>query len=254
MYEKCRFQHFLETFYRTFRQFSLKVGSVKIGKSIQTVEMEVKIVLLFLVLVLGRCNSSFLKTLDKGLTAAATESPDYGFIGLPDLSSTTEENSLEAPDHPEYTQTVNDEETQAIEIELRNGFMFRLMMTVIADWNEDFNDITSATFKQLASKLGSELADFVGEKLELNVANVTNFKLVEVQPRKDSSEIYVTFVVLSTMELVGEDLSNVISNQINLYERINEYKASIDEFTMENLSEKDAHQYKEEWKLLESGK
>lgn len=206
---------------------------------------EIVVCLLF---VLTGCNSSYLKTFDE-LIAEPTDLPPLEFTVSPDWSSTTatmEEVETEAPEiHLAQSESTNSYETQPIE--LHNGPVFRLMMTVVTKWNDDFMERTSPLFNKLASELGSELMDFIDNSQEESEINVTNFKLVEVLPSKDSSEkVYVTLVVLSKKDFNGEDLSNAISSRIISHGGIYEYKATIEGFVLENISREEAQDYDEE--------
>ena len=217
-------------------------------------KIKVNEIVLCLLVVLSVCNSSFLKTFDNDLTAAATEMPSIEFTLTPDLPSTeitTEEISTETPEEAEPThfidQPVEDvlsHETQPAET--HNGSLFRLMMTVYTKWNDDFMEKTSVTFNKLATELGGELIDFIDNSYELAEMNVTVFKLVEVRPSKDSLEkVYVTFIVSSKKEFKSENLRNLISNRIISQGGIYEYKVTIESFVLESISREEAQDYED---------
>ena len=215
------------------------------------VQFKVKENLLCMLLLLSGCNSSFIKNSDTTLSAEATETPDLASS----VETITEENFLEAPDQSDDGLQFYNDETQPIETELRNGLMFRLMMTFAKDWNDDFSEKSSIAFYNLATELGEELKEFVDEKLKLKGLNGTEFKLVEASPSQDSlKKMYATFLVSSINELSGEDLSNSILNQINLYEGIIEHKVTNDGFVLENISEEEAKKYDNVLSLFDAGK
>lgn len=202
------------------------------------VQVKVKEIVLCLLVVLSSCTSSSLKSFDRILTEETTETQDLPPAIDEDFVETPEDSIL-ADDPLANLKPIDEEETLPAEIELKGGKLFLLRMTVAAEWSDEFDDKTSAAFNNLATELGAELKTFVEKKLEVNE---TEFKLIEVQPIKASSEaIYVTFLVSSVTELNGEDFSNAISNQINLYEAIEKFKVMTNDFAVENVTEEDLH-------------
>lgn len=225
-------------------------------------KVKVNEIILCLLVLLSGCNSSFLKSFDNELTADVTENPSIEFTATPDLPSaepTTEENVTEAaqPDHrnrtdfehivkPSHPEVERNNSSVTQPIDRNNNSIFRLMMTVFAKWNDQFMEKTSSTFTTLANELGVELMDFIDNSQESNAINVTDFKLVEVLPSKDSSEkLYVTFVVTPSKEFAGEDLSNAISSRILNHGGIYEYKATIEGFVLEKITREEAQDYDE---------
>ncbi|CRL07756.1 CLUMA_CG020710, isoform A [Clunio marinus] len=140
--------------------------------------------------------------------------------------------SMSASDETKHVKTIN------------SGTCFRLMMTVVEKWSDEYLNRNSEKFKTLASGLGMELIDLIDNSKESTEPNMTTFKLVEVVPSKDSPDkIYVTFIVTSKNEISGEDLSIAVSTQISLYQSIYEYSATSDGFVVENISEEIAESY-----------
>lgn len=221
---------------------------------------------LSVLLLFGACNASSLKLTDKLLTEGASEIQNFATTELvdglstdePTYSETTgtdrydEQSIVNSPASMVSIESLRSDETKAVEI--HNGSLFRLMMTIFTTWDDDFMEPSSETFKNLSNGLGSELIDFIDNSQEATELNVTNFKLVEVQPSKDSMEkIYVTFLVSSKKELSGEDLSIAISNRIILYGGIYDYKATVEGFVLENISQEVADQLVEKRAACDSG-
>lgn len=221
--------------------------------------VKVKFIVGCLLLVLSVCNSSFITRthFDNDLTEEASETPIAEFTETPDVSSaeiTTEENVSVAPEQNEameleYAPPTIDEVTilnETLSSELHIGSVFRLMMTVVTKWNDEFMERTSPMFKTLSTELGAELIDFIDNSQEANEVNVTDFKLVEVLPSKDSSDkVYVTFVVSSKNELNGKELSECISNRIMSHGGFYEHKATLEGFVLENITKEEAQDYEE---------
>lgn len=190
-----------------------------------------------------RGEASILKSEDVVTTVLpeAIEASENSATEVSFLASLIESSSIqsEPEEAPVSTETITSDETPHVEVQ--NGSYFLLMMTILQDWTDEFMNKESDAFLQLSKKLGGELVDFIDNSQETSEINVTDFKLVEVRPSKDSrSSIYVTFVVSSKRELNGEDLSGALSSRILLYGEIYEHKVSIDGFSFKNISQEEA--------------
>jgi SEA domain len=122
---------------------------------------------------------------------------------------------------------------------------FQLKMTVLDhQWNDDYKNPESRPFKSLAEQLGSELIDFVDNSKEAIEPNVTNFSLVKVSRSPDASDkIFVTFVVSSKVEINGEELKELLLNQINLYGSFYEKAVSNEGFVFDSITEEEADSF-----------
>lgn len=214
--------------------------------------------LLVFIVIVKCCESSYLKNVDSALpeaeilAAETTERSDFTTAETSTESSTEiTENSDNFTSSP--SSEITSDETQ--HVDMQNGQLFRLKMTISENWNDDFMDTSSDAFNNLARTLGSELMDFVDNSHEANQPNLTTFKLVEVQPSQDSIEnVYVTFVISSPEEISGKDLADSLSNRIILYGEIYVTKATIDGFALERITEKELETYNEAKVLCHSGR
>lgn len=213
--------------------------------------------LLVFVVIVKCCESSYLKSVDSALPETeilideTTELSDFRTVETSTESSTEiTENSDKFTSSP--SSEITSDETQ--HVDMQNGQLFRLKMTISENWNDDFMDTSSEAFNNLAKTLGSELMDFVDNSQEANQPNLTTFKLVEVQPSQDSIEnVYVTFVISSPEEISGKDLADSLSNRIILYGEIYVTKATIDGFALERITEKELETHNEAKVLCHSG-
>lgn len=128
------------------------------------------------------------------------------------------------------------EETPVIES------FFRLSMTFIKEWDDEFMNKSSIKFMNLANDLGAELMDFVDNALQSSEPNLTNFKLV-LACSFSQHETFVTFIVSSKKELQQEDLARTITNRINIEGRIYENIATIQGFVFEPIERQTAEEY-----------
>lgn len=220
--------------------------------------LKLEVILLFILAI--RCGrTSYLKNPD--LIEIESEFP----TDFPSTETTTETVTEVSQMENDVTESffnsplvqLSENESTADEtelVEIPSGTYFRLMMTVFQVWTDDFMDKSSEKFQQLDTGLGSELIDLVDNSRESLEPNLTNFKLVEVLPSKDSIEkVYVTFVVSSKTEISGEDLSNKISTRISLYNGIYDYNATNEGFKIQLISREAALEYDEEKSKCDSG-
>lgn len=198
----------------------------------------------FVMLLLLSCNceASILKSEDvTTVVPEVIETTEITSSEVPSVSNLAEAPSItiDSAEPPISAENTTSDETQPIEVQ--NGSYFLLMMTILQDWSDEFMNKESDAFLHLAKNLGGELIDLINNSQESKDINVTDFKLVEVQPSKNSlSSIYVTFVVSSRRELKGDELSGALSNQILLYGAVYEHKASIEGFMFKNISQEEA--------------
>lgn len=204
---------------------------------------------LLLIVAVHCCESSSIKIeqLESETENAAFDTTEAIYVPL------TEEYEEATTETPESLENSFADETQIVD--MLNGKLFRLKMTIEEQWNNDFMDTSSATFKKLASSLGSELIDFIDNSKESAQPNMTSFKLVEVQPSHNSIEtVYVTFVISSVDDVSGREIAMSLSNQINLYGVIYVTNATNDGFVLERISEEDAEAYSQKKIFCHSGK
>lgn len=219
--------------------------------------MKVFVNLLVFVILVKLSESSYLKNVDLALpeteilTGETTERSD--FTSAETSTETTTEITEDSENFTNLPSSeINSDETQ--HVDMQNGQLFRLKMTIFEKWNDDFMDASSEAFNNLAKTLGSELMDFVDNSQEANQPNLTTFRLVEVQPSQDSIEnVYVTFIISSPEEISGKDLANSLSNRIILYGEVYVTKATIDGFALEKITEKELEMYNEAKVLCHSG-
>lgn len=139
-------------------------------------------------------------------------------------------------------------------IEIKDGSLFRLMMTIKQNWTDDFMDKKSEPFINLAVGLGGELIDLIDNSQEAKDPNITSFKLVEVRPSKESKEkVYVTFIVSAKKEISGEEMSIAIKNRVAIYGSIYSYEATIEGFNLANITEEEATDMESEKIACSSG-
>lgn len=222
--------------------------------------MKVFTSLLVFVLVVKCCESSYLKSVDAALpeteilTDETTEQSDFTSA---EASTETATEIAESSDSftnlpSSEIEITNSDETQ--HVDMRNGQLFQLKMTIFEKWNDDFMDTSSEAFKNLARTLGSELMDYIDNSQEANQPNITTFQLVEVQPSQGSIEnVYVTFIISSPEEISGKDMADSLSNRIILYGEIYVTKATIDGFALQKITEKELEMYSEAKVLCHSG-
>lgn len=211
----------------------------KIPKLVKMMKVKVIKAVLLLIAISG-CTASSLKNLET--QAAAFETTEVSTLSTEEITEETPTDFSETDetfDEPKSNESLRSEETPAAEI--KDGSNFRLTITVVQRWSDEFLNKDSATFNKLAKGLGGELVDLIDNSQEAKEMNVTNFKLVEVRPSKDSPDkVYATFIVTSEKVLNGEDLSNEISNKIALYGLIYEQPLTLEGFKFENITEDEA--------------
>lgn len=199
--------------------------------------------------------SSTLKGLEE-IEIAGIESTDVPLISFTEAS--TDEISTELPNHllshaKENSLFSEDELTEPATI--NNGTFFLLKMTVKESWTDNFMDKKSDSFNQLANSLGTELIDLIDNTQQSKQQNLTNFKLVEVRPSKESKDkVYVTFLVTAKNEISGEEMSNEIKNRVSIYGGIYTVQATIEGFAMTNITEDEANDLESEKVACSTGK
>lgn len=198
---------------------------------------------LCLLAVIVSCGGSVLKLEAEEVpadSASNTEAPDNFNTDANEESSTEE---LPGDDPLAYTPPAitSDETVQAM---LAPGKLFRLKMTVEQVWSDEYENWESETFKKLAAGLGAELIDFIDNSKEAKDPNMTIFQLVKVQPVPQSMDkVYVTFIVSSKEVISGEDLKDVLSSQINIYNQIYAYNVTLEGFSFEAINKEEAETY-----------
>lgn len=150
---------------------------------------------------------------------------------------------LQSDDFSAYTlQPLNSEET--LEAILEPGTLFRLKLTIVTQWNDEFLQPESKLYQKLANEFGSELIDFIDNSKKAQQPNITNFSLVEVLPSTGSSDkIYATFVVSSQKVISGQELKDLILNQINIYGSFYEHKVTNEGFLFDAITIEEAENY-----------
>lgn len=181
------------------------------------------------------CNSSLIKSSDWNLEEFEVEVPTASIDPVTQaIPSTTPEPDTTKPLDESAPEILDYEEPEATGIQ--NGQFFRLMITIVEYWNDEYMGRGSEKFLALDKSLCDEL-----QNLTKSQGESIKFKLVEVRPVVNSlQKVYATFVVMSENELNGDDLSNSISSQIILYQKILTTKASYEGFIMENINEETA--------------
>lgn len=216
-------------------EFSAVKTTIKPGKMVKVRVIEA----VLLLIAISGCTASSLKNLET--QAAAIEVTEVSTEEITEETPTDFSEPGETFDEPKSNESLRSEETPAVEI--KDGSNFRLTMTVVQRWSDEFLNKDSETFNKLAKGLGGELVDLVDNSQEAKEINVTNFKLVEVRPSKDSAEkVCATFIVTSEKVLNGEDLSNEISTRITLYGFIYEQPLTLEGFKFENITEEEANE------------
>lgn len=216
-----------------------------------------KPLLLFYIIAISACQSSYLKTSDyESVTESEikfekstgnqeitlTEATTFTAIEIIDNLQVLNETKLEE----------NSLETEPVEVP---DDIFRLKMTIVERWSNDFLDKKSERFRKLGSNLGSHLIDLIDNSKESIEPNITQFKLVEVQPSKGSAKkVYVTFIASSKLQLSKEDLHNAITNRIILYGDIYEYEATMEGFSLEIITKEEASEYDDVLIVCDTGK
>lgn len=212
-----------------------------------------------LVVVVLCSEPSHMKSVENDLAVTEADIITYEITDVPEMSLNEEPTESVTENFENFLPSSSSEISKSDEtkpVEIPNGSFFRLKMTILhLKWNDDFMDRTSKTFQKLATNLGAELIDFIDNSQESSEPNVTNFKLVEVLPSKETAEnLYVTFIISSKKELSGEDLNNSIVNQINLYGKIYEHEANADGYVLEKISKDEALKYDDAVTRCDSGK
>lgn len=207
--------------------------------------------ILWLIIVVQFCNCSSIKSAVSEVTEA--EAQDINFTEASQVLST--EAATESVEHfepasgensqePLVENTYSDETRPAME---RPGLFFLLRLTIVADYSEAFENRESQAFKNLANNLGSELIDLVDNAFGSNEPNITNFKLVEVLPSRNSAKkVYVTFIISAKKEVNGQILENAISVQLSMYSAIYSHEATDEGFLLKNITKEEAEDYAEE--------
>lgn len=131
--------------------------------------------------------------------------------------------------------------TSEIKFDVTDVNFFRLEMTVIEMWNDDYMNKSSRSFNILATNLGVDLIDLVNNANQWTDENNTNFRLVEVRPvRGTASKVFVEFIVSSKKWLNLKNLHETIYNCIARFGGIYRNHVTVDEFSLELITKEEA--------------